>query len=384
MAELTQEEVDYLVEAVENDKPVNWDRVKDDLKSDLHRDSIRKAWNVGKYSGYSVYKFMQDKIDKGFLTDEEYVRLEKKREDEYKERVKLQDANREKRSVLREESRFENILQVWKECLENATPIKMNSYKAVKSKEDKYAVLCLSDWHIGKIIDNQFNFFNIETALERINQLKDKAIYYCELHKVNKLVVEINGDMIEGQIHISSRVQAEQDAIEQIITVTDMLVSLINELKPHFDEIKVYTTIGNHSRLVPNKTETITKESFETMIPVRLRDNLKDVSIMSSNGMDFMQYKIDDKIICLSHGQNDSISSVIADFSKIYKSVPTEVHLGHTHAYKDINDCDTIVNVNGNLCGADDYAITCRKTTAPSQNLIVYEDDRCIYELKLD
>jgi hypothetical protein len=55
---LTQEEIDYLVEAIESDNPVDWDKVKVDLKSEMHRDSIRKSWNVGKYSGYSVYKFM--------------------------------------------------------------------------------------------------------------------------------------------------------------------------------------------------------------------------------------------------------------------------------------------------------------------------------------
>jgi predicted MPP superfamily phosphohydrolase len=327
---------------------------------------------------------MQDKIDKGFLTDEQYIRLEKKRDEEYKERVKLQDENRCKRSLLREESRFEKILQYWKESLDNSNEIVLKEYKKKTNDKTKYAILSLSDWHIGKIIDNQFNFYNKETSIERVSELKNKVIKYCKNHKVNKLIMEINGDMIEGQIHISSRVQSEMDSIEQIVFVTDLLVSLINDLKPYFEEIKVYTTIGNHSRLIPNKSETITKESFETMIPIRLRDKLQDVKVISSNGLDFLQYEIEDKVICLAHGQNDNMSSVISDFSKIYKTVPTEVHLGHTHSYKDLNDCDVIVNVNGSMCGTDDYAITLRKVTVPSQNLIIYDDDRCVYELKLN
>lgn len=59
-SELTQKEIDYLVEFVENGNSKNWEKAKKDLHSDMHRDSIRKSWYVGKYSGYNVYKYMQD------------------------------------------------------------------------------------------------------------------------------------------------------------------------------------------------------------------------------------------------------------------------------------------------------------------------------------
>ena len=108
-SELTQKEIDYLVEFVENGNSKNWEKAKKDLHSDMHRDSIRKSWYVGKYSGYNVYKYMQDKMEKEYSSDEEFVRLEKLREKEYMERVRLQDANREKRAVLREYSRVEAI-----------------------------------------------------------------------------------------------------------------------------------------------------------------------------------------------------------------------------------------------------------------------------------
>ena len=106
---LTQEELDYLVEFVESGYPNDWEKAKNDLHSNMHRDSLRKSWYVGKYSGYNVYKYMQDKLEKGFTSDEEYIRLEKLRDAEYKERVRLQDANREKRAVLREYSSSSNF-----------------------------------------------------------------------------------------------------------------------------------------------------------------------------------------------------------------------------------------------------------------------------------
>ena len=84
---------------------------------------------------------------------------------------------------------------------------------------------------------------------------------------------------------------------------------------------------------------------------------------------------------CVAHGQNDKISKVIADFSKIYKKVPYAIHLAHFHQYTDVNDCDIYTTVNGSLCGTDDYALTLRKITKQAQNFIIYGDDRCIYSL---
>ena len=165
---------------------------------------------------------------------------------------------------------------------------------------------------------------------------------------------------------------------------TTFLANLINSMKPYFNSIKVVTTLGNHGRLTPNKSDCTTKENFEMIIPWGLKKELTDITVIDSKGLDFVQYEIDGKTIVLAHGQNDKLANAIADYTKMYKVIPSEVHLGHTHSYKDINDCDCLVTVNGCLDGADDYALSIRKVTKPSQNLIIYDDDRCIYNLTID
>ena len=97
-----------------------------------------------------------------------------------------------------------------------------------------------------------------------------------------------------------------------------------------------------------------------------------------------MKYEFDGKTICLSHGQNDKIRTVIEDFAKVYKIVPDEIHLAHTHSYKDINNSNIMVVVTGSMKGSDEYALTLREVTEPSQNLIIYGEDRGIFELTLD
>lgn len=309
-------------------------------------------------------------------------KLQELKDDIYKERCRLQDANRERRNILREEARFENLKEVLKENLDKIT-YEIKNYKPIdKKQKTKVAILQLSDWHCGALVNNRFNTYNIKTMVERATIIRDKAIQTCKNHNVTDLIIEINGDMVSGLIHVSSRVQAEESVVQQIITVTDVLAKIINSMKPYFNSIRVVTTLGNHGRLLPNKSDTVTNENFEMLIPIMLRDKLKDVDIIDSKGLDFVPYQLFDKIILLAHGQNDNLNRVISDFSKMFKIVPSEIHLGHTHSYKDINDCNIQVTVNGSLIGSDDYAISVRKVTVPSQNLIIYENDRCIYELK--
>lgn len=340
-------------------------------------ENLRKAF-------YVVYKLL-NKIDENNCDYDVIKDLENLRDEIYKERCRLQDIQREKRNDLRVEARFENLLEVVKDKMDFMPTYEIKEFKPINKNQDKkYAVLQLSDWHCGALVDNQFNYYNVDTMVDRAIKVRNNALEYCKLHNVTDLVIEINGDMVNGAIHVSSRVESEEGVVQQVITVTDVLARLINSMKPYFNSIKIITTLGNHGRLTPNKSDSITNENFEMLIPTMLRDKLGDVKIIDSKGLDFTKYEIDGKIIMVSHGQNDSMTKVISDFSKIFKVVPNEIHLGHTHSYTDINDCDIKVTVNGSLIGSDDYAITIRKVTTPSQNLIVYEKDRCIYEIKAE
>lgn len=340
-------------------------------------ENLRKAF-------YVVYKLL-NKIDENNCEYDTIKDLENLRDEIYKERCRLQDIQREKRNDLRVEARFENLLEVVKDNMDFMPTYEIKDFKPINKNQDKkYAVLQLSDWHCGALVDNQFNYYNVDTMVDRATKVRNNALEYCKLHNVTDLVIEINGDMVNGAIHVSSRVESEEGVIQQVITVTDVLAKLINSMKPYFNSIKIVTTLGNHGRLTPNKSDSITNENFEMLIPTMLRDKLSDIKIIDSKGLDFTKYEIDGKIIMVSHGQNDSMTKVISDFSKMFKVVPNEVHLGHTHSYTDINDCDIKVTVNGSLIGSDDYAITIRKVTTPSQNLIVYEKDRCIYEIKAE
>ena len=183
-------------------------------------ENLRKAF-------YVVYKLL-NKIDENNCDYDAIKDLENLRDEIYKERCRLQDIQREKRNDLRVEARFENLLEVVKDNIGFMPTYEIKDFKPINKNQDKkYAVLQLSDWHCGALVDNQFNYYNVDTMVDRATKVRNNALEYCKLHNVTDLVIEINGDMVNGAIHVSSRVESEEGVIQQVITVTDVLAKLI-------------------------------------------------------------------------------------------------------------------------------------------------------------
>lgn len=378
-----------LIGKVEGSVDMGWDEVCDYIGADIHPDSLRKAFATTAYGGYSVAKYLMDKTANE-LTEEMVKRLQSKKDEEYKERIRLQDARREYNKELRAEARYENLVNIMKDCLSDVATSNIEfgeKHLHIENKKSKYAILMLSDWHYGAVCDSQWNYYDTNVAKERAEQLIAKTQSYILSLGITDLIVEINGDMCEGMINIGNRVASEESVVEQIINVSKLLSKCILSLKPYVNSIKVVTTLGNHGRLTPNRKEQADeRENFEMLIPEFLRLTLgDDIPIVTSQGLDFVKYEFDDKIICLSHGHHDKATSAIDNMIRVYKVVPDEIHLGHWHHMSDLNDSNIHVVVNGSIKGVDDFGLKAtRCTTQPSQNLIVYGKDRMMIELIVD
>ena len=378
-----------LIGKVEGSVDMGWDEVCDYIGADIHPDSLRKAFATTEYGGYSVAKYLMDKTANE-LTEEMVKRLQSKKDEEYKERVRLQDARREYNKELRAEARYENLVNIMEDCLSDMATSSVEfgeKHLHIENKKSKYAILMFSDWHYGALCDSQWNYYDTNVAKERAEQLVAKTQSYILSLGITDLIVEINGDMCEGMINIGNRVASEESVVEQIINVSKLLSKCILSLKPYVNSIKVVTTLGNHGRLTPNRKEQADeRENFEMLIPEFLRLTLgDDIPIVTSQGLDFVKYEFDDKIICLSHGHHDKAKSAIDNMIRVYKVVPDEIHLGHWHHMSDLNDSNIHVVVNGSIKGVDDFGLKAtRCTTQPSQNLIVYGKDRMMIELIVD
>jgi predicted phosphodiesterase len=314
-----------------------------------------------------------------------FEELENLREEIYKERCKLSDANREKNKYLREQSRTETIVEEMQYVIENMKPFNYHKcdYHYGTNLE---ASLLLSDLHYGLTVDNTVNFYDESVCEDRLNQLRDKTVERCKAHKVDKLNVCILGDDISGLIHFSTIAENNRDVITQCIEVSELLSNFVMQLREEIPEVKVYTTYGNHSRTWQGKANGSNKENYERIVAEFLKTRLKPYGIKVVDGgwEDFIVTEIAGKKIVMTHGDKDSLTQASANFAKLLGERVDEIYMAHLHAHREFDDCNTQIIINGSLVSTDDYALSLRKHTNAVQLLRIYGEDVCCYRLKLD
>jgi len=316
--------------------------------------------------------------------------LEEKRLEIEKEKIRFQDQKREYRNYLRADARFEHLVNTMQSEINKLKYIKpFVTYDIPKEANGNHAVLIVSDWHTGIKESNYWNEISVPILRNRIEELQSKVVEYCKRNNVTTLHLEILGDMVNGLIHLGTRISNEEDVITQTMIASEILANMISCLANNISEIKIYSATGNHGRCVANAKESIDTENFERMIPWYLKSRLSEFK-----NIEFCENMYDDNIIVYEflnekifsiHGHEDRVGKVINDLSSMLKVFPTEVHMGHYHSYYEKEEHDMSVVVNGTASGVDKYAKHIRKTNKPSQTLLIYNEDgrECTYKIKL-
>lgn len=338
---------------------------------------VSDNWRKFYYIAKEVVKKLDEDIE--YTQDDVIREMEDMKIEIYKEKVKLRDQRRELNKLHTKQARFENLVEVIKERLEEIGTLPREKYYKQLDKE-KGATLMVSDLHYGIKVDNQFNYYDTEVAEDRLKQLTNKTIQYCKKHDISHLNIELLGDEIAGAIHTSVRVQQEEDIIQQIIDCAELLSNMVNDLAEHIENVTVYSVYGNHGRTEPNKHDAINRENYERLIYYFMKNRVKGVRFIDSQGEDFIKYYDFGKTFVISHGDKDKQTTSIETYSKMLGEQVGEVHLAHWHEFKEVGN----VIVNGSVAGSDDYAVSIRKHSKPCQVLKVYGEDECTYKLILE
>lgn len=355
-----------------------------DFLGDIHRDTLRKNF-VGAMNVHNVCEYYEQKL-KELATNEKseaYVEdtlreLEVKQQELKKERYKLNDERSRLNALLRTEARWEVVIETLKDCVEayKHEPSDYIVYKKYDGSKNE-ACLLLSDWHIGNCTSTFHNKFDLDIAKSRVERLTKDVIEYCALHQVKTLYVEILGDMISGNIHLTGRLSNNENVIEQTVETSEMLGRMIKELSKSIPNIKLVYCIGNHGRVSANIKESVHEENFEYLIRWYLTEKLKELHNIE------WEYNVINKEICsftldsgrtiaCAHGHKEkNYKEAVSKLTQYLGVVKVdEVHLGHFHNPQVINN----VVVNGSLSGVDDYAQDLRFNESASQTLRVYDD----------
>ena len=338
-------------------------------------------WNEAKWrrpiEGYfQVNGYLQEENPSG-LDTLELQEIQDEKLELQKEKLKFRDQKREFNNKLRRMARLEHLEDYLKEVTEELEPVSL-PVEQQQENNGSEAMVVLSDWHLGMVIDSQFNKFNEDVARYRINKVKQKTMDKVKKENVETLHIANLGDLIHGSIHVSTKIQSEEDVIQQIIRVSEYLKDFIGEFLELGINVKYYNVVGNHGRTESNKKDIAgIEENFEkltlTILDSTFNKYLNYNSIGCQDGLINIQIK--NKDIILAHGDYDKGNGVIAKLPQLYGKVFDYVITGHLHR-ESIKDYGKTTHItNGSLCGSDDYAIQMRLGGKPSQKILIFNDE---------
>lgn len=358
--------------------------------------AFQESYFRGIYKNFGLG--FQEAIDK-YANDnnsEQYIlELEEKKLEIQKEKIRMQDQRREWNKLVRIDARFEHLCAILKESVEQLNTIKPFFYTPSKANiiedmEKTEAVLMLSDLHIGSEFKNAIAEYNIKIAKRRLNELLQKTITYCKMNNVETLHLELLGDNLNGGIHWSSKVESEEDTISQLMTYEEVISEFIYTLSKEIQYIKVYSVIGNHSRLNMNYKDNQKGENLERLVPHYLKarlQNIQNVEIKDDANVDdgiILFDVINTKIVGM-HGDLDKPNKVVDNIIKMFKIIPNEINMGHYHQDFEKTEYDIELVINGSIQGTDSFAYRIRKSGQAMQKLSIYNEDGklCTYKIKL-
>jgi len=347
-----------------------------DLLNEVSGENFSEAKWRRPVEGYlKVNSYMEEENPTGVSSDVlEEIELEKI--ELQKQQIRMRDQKRELNAIIRRQARLESLEDYFKEVTENFEGVSLPKTKS-NVNDKKEAAILISDWHIGMKFDGRFNTFNHGVAEQRIAKVKDKTLDTVRKENIDTLHIANLGDMISGGIHVSTRVQAEEDVIQQVIRVSEYLKQFIKTFLDEGVQVEYYNIIGNHGRYQSNKSEVAgIEENFEKLILTILDTAFSNYSNYNSTGCrdGIIEVEIVEQKIILCHGDYDKSTNAALRLPQLFAYVPNYIISGHIHhsTSKDFGVTEHIVNPS--LIGADDYATGGRFGGKPGQKLILFNE----------
>lgn len=309
-----------------------------------------------------------------------------------KKKIQFQDQKREYRKFLRADARLEHFLDTVIEevkLLNKTKPLQWFKKDDYVSNSNKDGVLLASDLHKGLFTINYWNRFNDKEFNRRINILTNKVIEHGKFHGIKTLHLFQIGDLIHGTLHRLTRIMDTEDAIRSTMSVAETLSEMTSIFANEFEQVKVYSARGNHERVSANKSEEVSTESFNDLIPWFMAERLSKF-----DNVELVENEVDSEIIVADilgntvfavHGHRDRLASIVSDLTLMIKRFPKYILSGHIHKNYE-NEVHSIEHiVNNCLSGVDDFAKDIRKTSKAAQKFMIFTDKGrlCTYNIQL-
>lgn len=364
-----------------------WEDVADVLNELLNTEFTSSKFR----KQFQAFEKMLKANESKFFTNDEYLKeLQRERQEIQKEKQKLSDERTELNRQIREEARKESYLDlVRRVILEETKPIELNcdtqSYRVTNNNS---LIVHLTDIHAGEEVDIFSNKFNQEILKERIEKYTNKIIEIGTTHGSEDCYLIIS-EIVSGIIHNNLRLQNNMDMMESFKYISELISSMIVTLSEYFDNVYVYVTEGNHSRISANKEDSLKGENMDILLPFYLRARLQNYHNVycydNADPIEIARFDVYSNHIMAAHGDRDNPQNVIQNFTMMFGVKPDIVYLGHRHT----NGLSTVfgsrVVESGSLIGTNNYAQDIRKCSKPEQTVSVVDENGlvCLYDVTL-
>jgi hypothetical protein len=307
----------------------------------------------------------------------------------------LRILKQENKILLSNESGVQKLMEIVSSVVKVYEPFDMPNLriKPDDESEAQTAILHISDTHLGEMVSPHdtmnLNEYNSIIAKKRLDRYFEKVIDNSKRLKIDNAVILFGGDLISGIIHEEILRNSDTSIVQTILELSDYLSQQIRELTKYFSSIRVFSTMGNHGRMLPGKPyyAEFNDLNFETIILHFIKRELKDVvdEFVIPEGI-LTLFSIFDKTYCLTHG---NIFKGGNGFSLVPNTIPRDsakltgflpkvdgFFIGHFHVpFISQSFVGGIpVYCNGTTMGANAYSLSNFKTiTPPSQNFYVVD-----------
>lgn len=355
--------------------------------SEFLNNNLGYSYSPDKYRK-DYYKFCSNKEAEELeqLSDLESALLEFQ-----KEKVKIQEERTQINGLVRSLAREETLREIALDVVNNISEKKILDTPRIKviDKDANKGILVISDWHYGVDVNTYYNKYNPDIAKTRIYTLLENSISIIEKENIDEIYLLNLGDMISGIIHLPLRINSRLDVISQTIEISEILAEFISELS-NYCVINYGSVCDNHSRLDPNKKESLQPESFTRIIDwylkLRLADNENVWFIENKFGDDICNFEVFNYKVLGVHGDKDPQKKILTQLVNFTQEHYDLVFSAHKHHFFADENNETEFYSNGCLMGTDEYSNSLRLNNKPSQLFVVVSKDnvsKCVYKIKV-
>lgn len=359
---------------------LSWDEIADIVNRQFREDESEYRTAAAYRKPYQQAKRFYESGVFNVGEDARIVEMQETLHEMRKEKQRLSDERTAINRMARSDGRFEENLEILAKMIrENGkTTFPEIHYGIEQSGNDLF--ISLSDLHLGSDTKNNFGCYNSAVAEARLTAYLRRIIEIQKVHKAQNAYVGLMGDMINGEIHITTQLENRENVTEQVQKAAELISAFVYELSKHFRNVYVNSVAGNHSR-TGLKDQVLRGNRLDNLIPWYMKAKLEHLS----NVYFCDELNHDTTIGCfvirghrylIVHGDYDGFNeSGVSKLVMMLGYKPTAIMYGHMHrcSYDDISGVKIIRS--GSFNGvSDDYLVSRRITGKPQQMVCVLND----------